>query len=75
MNNDVNLSVLSKLPGINSVVKSDEGIVINSDADLDVRPLIFKAAVDAGWVIIEMKKEILNVEHIFQKLTKEDAYV
>lgn len=73
-NNEVNLSVLNKLAGINSVTKTDEGIIVRSDSKKDLRPQIFKAAVDAGWVIIEMKKEAISVEHVFQKLTKEDTY-
>jgi ABC-2 type transport system ATP-binding protein len=73
-NNDVNFSVLKKVTGINSVTKTKEGIIVRSDAKKDIRPQIFKAAVDAGWVIIEMKKEEISVEHIFQKLTKEDTY-
>jgi len=72
--NNVNLAKLKQLSGINSVAKSEEGIIIRSDSGIDIRPKIFKAAVDAGWVIIEMKKEDISVEHIFQKLTKEDSY-
>lgn len=74
LNNKVNVSVLERIPSINSVAVTDDGIVIRSDADVDVRPLVFQAAVDAGWVLIEMKKEAMSVEHIFQKLTKEDSY-
>lgn len=73
-NNNVNLEVLKQISGINSVIKSDDGIIIRSDADVDIRPKIFKAAVDQGWVLVEMKKEDISVEHIFQKLTKEDIY-
>lgn len=73
-NNEVNLSVLNKIKGINSIVPTKEGIIIRSDSKIDVRPLLFKTAVDAGWIIIEMKKEEISVEHIFQKLTKEDTY-
>jgi ABC-2 type transport system ATP-binding protein len=73
-NNDVSLSVLNKLSGVNSVTKSKDGIIIRSDSKKDVRPQIFKAVVDAGWVIIEMKREEISVEHIFQELTKEDTY-
>lgn len=72
--NNVNLTPLKQLSGINSVTESNEGIIIRSDSDLDIRPEIFKVAVDKGWVIIEMKKEDISVEHIFQKLTKEDSY-
>jgi len=72
--NDVNFSVLRDIPGINGVDLSADGIIIRTEANLDVRPKIFKAAVSAGWTIIEMKKEEISVEHIFQKLTKEDTY-
>ena len=73
-NNDVNLSALNKIAGINSVTKTIEGIIVRSDSDKDIRPQIFKTAVDAGWVIIELKKEDISVEHIFQKLTKEETH-
>ena len=73
-NNDVNLSALNKIAGINSVTKTNEGIIVRSDSDKDIRPQIFKTAVDAGWVIIELKKEDISVEHIFQKLTKEETH-
>ena len=73
-NNKVNFEKLKSIKGVNSVKSVAEGIVINSDADVDVRPEIFKTAVNAGWVIVEMKTEDISVEHIFQKLTKEDSY-
>jgi len=72
--NNVNINVLTKIKGIHKVEKLEEGIIIRSDANMDVRPAIFRTAVDAGWVVIEMKKEEISVEHIFQKLTKEETY-
>ncbi|MEM9546791.1 MAG: gliding motility-associated ABC transporter ATP-binding subunit GldA [Bacteroidota bacterium] len=73
-NNKVNLDALKRVKGVNSVRKNEEGIIIRSNSDIDVRPKLFKVAIDSGWVIIEMKKEEINVEHVFQKLTKEDLY-
>ena len=73
-NNDIDIQKLTALKGINAVTKTAGGIVINSDSKIDVRPSIFKAAVNHGWIIIEMKKEVISVEHVFQKLTKEDAH-
>ena len=68
------LSAIKKIPGINGVDRNAEGIIIRTETNIDVRPKIFQAAVEAGWIIIEMKKEEVSVEHIFQKLTKEHTY-
>lgn len=73
-NNSVDLSALSQIKGVNSVVKTSDGIVLRSNSDFDIRPEVFKIAVARGWVIIEMKKEDISVEHVFQKLTKEESY-
>ena len=73
-NNSVDLSALSQIKGVNSVVKTSDGIVLRSNSDFDIRPEVFKVAVNRGWVIIEMKKEDISVEHVFQKLTKEESY-
>lgn len=74
-NNEINTSALAQIQGVNSVTKTDAGIIIRSNTGADVRPQIFKTAVDKGWIIIEMKKEEISVEHVFQKLTKDRSYV
>jgi len=71
MDNNVATEKLNNIEGVTKVQETKDGIVITSDATSDVRPQIFKHAVDAGWIIIEMKKEEISVEHVFQKLTKE----
>lgn len=73
LDNTVDVSALRKINGINTIKKSDEGIIIRSDAVNDIRSQIFEKAVQEGWIIIEMKKEEVSVEHIFQQLTKEDT--
>lgn len=75
LDNNVSTSRLENIPGVNSVTKTKEGIVISSDSSVDVRQKIFESAVAANWIIIEMKKEELSVEHVFQKLTKETTNV
>jgi len=71
LNNDVSLAVLENIPGVTQVKNTKDGIVISSDAKSDIRKNVFEQAVASGWVIIEMKKEEISVEDVFQKLTKE----
>ncbi|MDF1695542.1 MAG: gliding motility-associated ABC transporter ATP-binding subunit GldA [Saprospiraceae bacterium] len=73
-NNNIDINPLKKIKGVNSVIKSKEGIVLRADTKKDIRPDIFKTAVQLGWVIIEMKKEDISVEDVFQQLTKENAH-
>lgn len=74
-NNEIDTTHLTKIKGVSSVMSTADGIVISADSRLDVRPELFRAAVDAGWIIIEMRKEAHSVEHVFQKLTKENTNV
>ncbi len=71
LDNNVDLNRLKKIKGVTKVAYTQDGIVITSDFDDDIRQQIFEHAVASGWVIIEMKKEEVSVEHVFQKLTKE----
>ena len=71
LNNNVSLSRLEKITGVTQVRSTKDGIVITSDANNDIRKDVFETAVAAEWVIIEMKKEEISVEDVFQKLTKE----
>lgn len=43
---------------------------IVADADRDIRGDIFRFAVDNGLTLVEMHKEVVSVEDVFQKLTK-----
>lgn len=74
LNNNIPVSELENIANVNSAKLTDDGIVIMSDSEIDVRPEIFAHAVQSGWVIIEMKKENISVEDVFQKLTKEETY-
>lgn len=71
LNNNVSLSRFENISGVTQVRSTKDGIIITSDAKIDVRKDIFETAVAAEWVIIEMKKEEISVEDVFQKLTKE----
>ncbi len=42
---------------------------VDAAGDADVRPAIFDAAVKAGWGLVELRRERLELETIFQRLT------
>lgn len=70
---DVDLSPLQSIAGVRTVSRSASTIVITATASTDVRPAIFHKVSKQGWTLLEMKRETANVEHIFQKLTKENT--
>lgn len=70
---DVDLSPLQSIAGVRTVSRSASTIVITATASTDVRPAIFQKVTKQGWTLLEMKRETANVEHIFQKLTKENT--
>ncbi|NUN12868.1 MAG: ATP-binding cassette domain-containing protein [Myxococcales bacterium] len=43
---------------------------IQSDIGTDVRPDIFNLAVDEGWTVVELRRDSLDLEGIFRKLTQ-----
>ncbi len=69
----VQLSSLESIKGVEKV-KSLHGnrFQILTDSEIDVRPEIFRYAVDKNLTLLEMHREISTIEDIFQKLTKEN---
>ena len=74
------LEVLKKLDGLKEVEldkseKSKEenqdikSYLIKTSLDKDLRPEIFKLANKEGWVLYEMYREVISLEHIFHHLT------
>lgn len=61
---------LDSLEGVLKVEKHGNGYILHSKNNFDLRPLIFRHAVANDLVIIEMKRDRLNVEDVFRKLTK-----
>jgi len=61
-----------EIPGVTKVESTDTKgkYKIYSKAEDDLRPLIFKYAVDKGLVILEMVQQRSTVEDVFQYLTK-----
>lgn len=70
---DIDLQAFRSLDGIQSVKQEQQSIILTSRSKQDVRPQIFQTVVQKGWTILEMRKEELNVEHIFQQLTTHTA--
>lgn len=69
---------LSKLDTVEMdiTIKGGNGIFTFESSDKnDIRPAIFKFAVENQLVILEMTTEKANVEDIFRKLTKDTVYV
>lgn len=67
---EVKAEVLKKIKGVNSVKKINQNIwQLSSDSKADIRPEVFRFAVDQGLTLIEMHKEAYSVEDVFQKLT------
>jgi ABC-2 type transport system ATP-binding protein len=46
------------------------GVEITSGSDNDVREQIFRAVADAGWVLLEMRREVQSLEDVFRDLTR-----
>jgi ABC-2 type transport system ATP-binding protein len=68
--------VLGRLPGVLSVLPIDrpeavgEPLRIAASGDADLRPAIFDLAVKSGWALLEVRRERLDLESIFQRLTQ-----
>jgi len=68
--------VVARLQGVTSVLPVEkagaigEPFRIAGQGDTDLRPAIFDLAVRSGWALIEMRRERLDLESIFQRLTQ-----
>jgi gliding motility-associated transport system ATP-binding protein len=61
---------LSRISNVLNVRKmGDNRWLMTSDLAKDIRPDLFKFAVDQNLTIIELKKEVSSVEDVFQQLT------
>ncbi len=66
----IELNDLSALPFVGYVEMNEGGeFIITSKSDSDIRPLLFRTAVEKGWTLIAMKEQSRNLENIFRELT------
>jgi len=67
----VEKATLQKIKGVASVRKGVKNQwQLTAQKDLDLRPEIFKFAIDEKLTLIELHKELSSVEDVFQTLTK-----
>lgn len=71
--NDVKESVLAKIPGVEEVVKMDEPYswLLSTTKAEDIRPSIFTFCAEHKLTVITLKKKSMQMEEVFQTLTKE----
>ena len=66
----VNEKALSSIEYISKTVKINEtSFIIQSNSEEDIRPVIFKFAVDKGLTVLSLQKKEKTLEEVFQKLT------
>ncbi len=62
--------LVKNISGVKSVHQDNGGITIESGKGTDVREQVAKTIVNRGFGLLELKKETLELEDIFLKLTK-----
>jgi ABC-2 type transport system ATP-binding protein len=71
---DILWSKFPQLTSVDSVMLSDDEniwhINLETEKDIDLREDIFKLAVEKGWIILEMHREHVSLEHVFIELTQ-----
>ncbi len=67
---------LAELPGVEGVqnaMAAEEGALaleLLAHPGADLRPLVYALAVERGWELIELHRQVLDLEGIFRKLTQ-----
>jgi ABC-2 type transport system ATP-binding protein len=66
---------LAALPGVLSARAgaAEGGWVVEHEKGTDLREAVFRAAVEQGWVLLEMTRERASLEDIFVRLTTHDV--
>lgn len=65
---------LGAVAGVTDVQATERGgeaaVVVEAAPDADVRAGLFRAVVEAGWVLLEMRSETADLETVFQNVTR-----
>jgi hypothetical protein len=70
-------AALARVAGVNSVESEDAegedtaGFVVRARGAADPRPGLFQAAVDGGFVLLDMHRERASLEETFRSLTRD----
>ena len=69
-------TVLGSLPGITEVQSGDnDAYVVTCKPDVDVRPQLTQAILQAGWELLELRAVRMSLEEVFMQLTVDEASV
>lgn len=68
LGNVTGVKKLSELPNDESA----HGYELVSDRDVDLRPDIFRAVADKGWILLELHRDAQTLEDVFRSLTLGD---
>lgn len=66
----INSSQLLNIKGISSVEETENGFEIESTSGRDIRPLIFKFAVENNLTLLTLQEKQQNLENIFHQITQ-----
>jgi ABC-2 type transport system ATP-binding protein len=64
---------LGRIAGVVSVRPAGEGLVVEHEPGIDIREEVFRAAVERGWVLLELARERATLEDVFVRLTTHDT--
>ena len=71
------IDALQRLPGVTScTAESVDGRIrfhLEADGTEELRPRIFQAAADSGWVLWELRRERATLEQVFRDLTTDQV--
>jgi len=67
------VEALGRIEGVVAVRGTGEGLVVEHKAGTDVREEVFRAAVERGWVLLELARERATLEDVFVRLTTHDT--
>jgi ABC-2 type transport system ATP-binding protein len=67
--------VLEEVEGVSRALRLEspgedgEAWRVDASGEEDLRPVLFRCAVQSGWTLLELRRERLDLETIFQRLT------
>jgi ABC-2 type transport system ATP-binding protein len=64
---------LGQIEGVVGVRSLGDGFVVEHQSGTDVREEVFRAAVERGWVLLELARERATLEDVFVRLTTHDT--
>lgn len=68
------VNILKSIDSVMDVMPEDnqDGFVIESHLEKDIRPLVAKKVVDEGWGLVELRPLSMSLEDVFLELTTEE---